>query len=71
MWQDLLVYAIMAAAGGAVCWRAWRKLTGKNPGCGGCSCSGSCPSGGDRLSCGKEEGGLKLAPLSGSPCKHN
>jgi hypothetical protein len=70
MWQDILVYAILAVAGVVCFWRFFRKLTGKDPCCGPeCSCSGSCPSGRDKAACGGDGGGLKLAPLSQSACR--
>jgi hypothetical protein len=70
MWQDFLVYAILALAGAACFWKFYRKLTGKSPCCGSeCGCSSSCPSGGERSACGRAEGGLKLAPLSGNTCR--
>jgi len=43
MWQEILVYAILALAGGLTLWRFYKKFTGKAPCCsGGCSCAGSC-----------------------------
>lgn len=47
MWQDIMVYSILALAGGLTLWRFYEKFTGKSSCCGGgCSCSGSCSSGG-------------------------
>jgi hypothetical protein len=46
MWQDVIVYSIIALAGGLTLWRFYQKFTGKSSCGGGCSCSGSCSSGG-------------------------
>ena len=46
MWQNILVFAILAVAAGLTLWRFYEKFTGKSSCCGGgCSCKGSCGSG--------------------------
>jgi len=46
MWQDILVFSILALAGGLTVWKFYKSFTGKSSCCGGgCSCKGSCPSG--------------------------
>jgi len=45
MWQNILVIAILAMAGGFTLWRFYKSFTGKASCCsGGCSCKGSCSS---------------------------
>jgi hypothetical protein len=49
MWQNIIVFAIIALAGGWTLWRYYRKFTGKESCCGGgCTCKGSCGSGGKK-----------------------
>jgi len=65
MWQNIIVFAIVALAGGVIFWQFYEKFTGKSSCCGGgCTCKGSCGSGG------KDSGGTKrelthLGPTSG------
>lgn len=72
MWQNILVFAILALAGGLTFWRFYQKFTGKSSCCGGgCSCKGSCGSGGSESSAcsgGKQDSGTHLRPLSGGGC---
>lgn len=43
MWQDLIVYAILALVAAYSLWGLYRRLTGKSSCCGGGgACSGSC-----------------------------
>jgi len=67
MWQELLVYVIVAVAAGAVFWKFYKKFTGKSSCCGGdCSCSDGCASSGGGKGCCAEDGGLKMAPGPGT-----
>lgn len=72
MWQDVVVYAILALAGGLTLWRSYRKFTGKASCCdGGCSCGGSCPSGVVPPAGEKPVGGKPCGPglpMSGGSC---
>jgi hypothetical protein len=70
MWQNIIVFAIVALAGGITLWRFYQKFTGKASCCGGgCTCKGSCGSGG---SGGKdlEMKRLDTAHCGGSCCHH-
>jgi len=41
MWQEILVFTILAVTGGLVLWRFYRNLTGKSSCCDGdCGCKG-------------------------------
>ena len=53
MWQNIIVFMIVALTAGLVAWQFHRKLTGKASCCGGCASKGSC-------------GSASLRPLSGS-----
>ena len=53
MWQNIIVFMIVALTAGLVAWQFHRKLTGKSSCCGGCAGRGSC-------------GSASLRPLSGS-----
>ena len=57
MWQNIIVFVIIALAAGLTAWKFYAKFTGKSSCCGGCSGCG--PKGG---------GGRELKPLSGSGC---
>lgn len=62
MWQELVVYAIIAVAGGLTLWRFYQKLTGKGSCCsGGCSEGCACPSG-------RQPEGAKLPMAGGGSC---
>lgn len=61
MWQDIIVYALVAVAAALVAWKFYVKFTGKSSCCGGGGgCSGSCQSRGG--------GGVALGPMPGSGC---
>lgn len=46
MWQNIIVFAIIALAAGITAWRFYAKFTGKSSCCGGdCACSPSHASG--------------------------
>lgn len=46
MWQNIIVFAIVALAGGITLWRVYKKFTGQSACCGGeGSCKGSCGGG--------------------------
>lgn len=62
MWQEMVVYVIIALAAGLTAWKIYARFTGKSSCCGGGGgCSGSCQSQGGG-------GGQPLKPLSGSGC---
>lgn len=66
MWQNILVFAIIALAGGLTLWKFYEKFTGKSSCCGGGgSCKGACPSGGLKDASGKTVSGPELKPLAG------
>ncbi|MBA4356713.1 MAG: FeoB-associated Cys-rich membrane protein [Humidesulfovibrio sp.] len=64
MWQDSIVYAIVALVAGLAAWRIYRMFTGRASGCGGCAGQGSscCGSGNGAAS------GSALRPLTGPGC---
>ncbi len=71
MWQNIIVFAILALAGGFTLWRFYKNFTGKASCCsGGCSCKGSCASASQ--GCGElqdlGQGNRQLRPLSGTGC---
>jgi len=71
MWQNIIVFAIVAVAGGITLWRFYEKFTGKASCCGGgCTCKGSCGSSGMKDSGGKDNGLKRLdsASCGGSCC---
>jgi len=69
MWQNILVFTILAFAAGLTLWRFYAKFTGKSSCCGGgCSCKGSCGSDDSGCSGGKDQGTTHLSPLSGNGC---
>lgn len=60
MWQNIVVFVIIALAAGLTAWKFYAKFTGKSSCCGGSGeCSG-CQS--------QRGGGHDLKPLSGSGC---
>ncbi len=65
MWQEVVVYVILALAGGLTLWRFLQKFSGKSSCCGGgCTCSGSC--GSAPKSPPKGDGcGLRMSPQPG------
>jgi len=62
MWQDIIVYAIVAVVAGLVAWQFYRKFTGKSSCCGGCASKDSCGGGGTGA------GERPLRPLNHSGC---
>jgi len=67
MWQDILVYAIVALAAGLTLWKLYQKFSGKAPCCNAdCSCKGSCPSGTNKTLCGSGKDAAGLEPFSGA-----
>jgi len=76
MWQNIIVFFIVALAGGLTLWRFYRNYTNKFSCCGGgCTCKGSCGSAGTSGSGGGGSGGGQLTKLDaagkgGSCCCH-
>lgn len=69
MWQNILVFAILALAGGLTLWKFYEKFTGKSSCCGGgCSCKGSCSSEGPTRVENTSVLGEKPETLSQSDC---
>lgn len=72
MWQNILVFLVILAAGGFTLWRFYQKFTGKSACCGGgCTCKGGCSSkgstpGGNASS----RDGAGLTPLTCGCGKH-
>lgn len=66
MWQNILVFAILALAGGYTLYRFYEKFTGKRSCCGGgCTCKEGC---GGHGSAGTQGGGARLRPLPEVTC---
>jgi hypothetical protein len=69
MWQDIIVFTILAVVGALTIWRFYQKFTGKASCCGGgCTCKGDCGSSSGRPSSGSGKGGdgLRMNPHQGS-----
>jgi hypothetical protein len=71
MWQEILVFTILAVTGGLVLWRFYRNITGKSScdgggGCTGCGASRAKPAKGTELRMSPHSGGG-----SGGCCCHH